>query len=109
MTTHPRKHSPGPYLCERYRDGCDDVIQIKAADGSYVADITYWDEPDTDDAAKAEADALLLSAAPELLAALEHALEYLKANGDGAASTIAVVSSAIARTLPHQQPAPGEE
>jgi hypothetical protein len=77
MTTHDaqanRRHSPGPYTCKFDRDGCDNLIDIVADDGAHVARIVYWD-CDERWSARAQADADLLSSAPQLLAVLESLL-----------------------------------
>ncbi len=65
------EHAPGPYFYQRERYGCDDSWDIMAADGSYVASILHWVEPDTFEAEETEANARLLAAAPDLLSALE--------------------------------------
>lgn len=62
----PAIYSPGPYVCEFDRDGCDDLIFIVAADGTHVAQIHYWD-CDEASSTRARANAALLKAAPKLL------------------------------------------
>ncbi len=66
------KYTPGPYVYEFFRDGVDDVWAIRSKRGKdmWVASINFWDEGDGIKAAKHEHDARLLTAAPELLDAL---------------------------------------
>ena len=69
----PKKFTyvPGPYFYERDKDGVDDVWHIRTQTGKqYIADIHYWDEPNTDEAAQTEANAKLLAAAPDMFEAL---------------------------------------
>jgi|GEM_PF-5265290 len=74
--TEHGSYSLGPYTRRRNKDGCDDCCDIIAADGSVVASIRFWDEPDMPDlAARAEANASLLAAAPDLLKAVVHLLD----------------------------------
>jgi hypothetical protein len=60
-----------PFDYRRDKDGCDDTFDIIDHRGTVIASIHFWDEPDTDAADRAEANARLLSAAPSLLAVLE--------------------------------------
>src|SRR3569623_559347 len=46
----------------RSSDGCDDVFLIEGADGHCVLQLHFWDEPDTSEAAVAEAKAQMLVA-----------------------------------------------
>ena len=48
------------YYAERYRNGTKDQIDIMSPQGKAIAYIQFWDEPDTDDAARAEANAMLI-------------------------------------------------
>jgi hypothetical protein len=48
------------YYTERTRNGTEDQIDIMSPEGKAIASIQFWDEPDTDAAAHAEADAKLI-------------------------------------------------
>lgn len=62
---------PGPYAYHRDADGCDDTFDITDARGKHLTSVPFWDDPETDHAARAEAIARLFAAAPSMLAALE--------------------------------------
>lgn len=70
-TQQPRVlHSPGPYRYHFDRDGCDDFWVIVDRNSKSVARIVFWDCCE-DWACRAEANAILLAAAPELLEMLK--------------------------------------
>jgi hypothetical protein len=76
----PKKftHMPGPYFYEHDRDGVDDVWRIVVQSNQRtIAQIHYWDEPDTDEAAQTEANARLLAAAPDMFEALTEMIAAL--------------------------------
>jgi hypothetical protein len=75
MTNEPTPITPcttsGPYAYRRSSDGCDETWEVFAeGDGRVIAAIPFWDEGDGLAAAKAEAEARLFAAAPDLLEAL---------------------------------------
>ena len=68
------KHTPGPlHVTQQASD--PRMAFVVAADGRIVADV--WNVPGTN-GAQALADATLFAAAPELLAAVQHAIEALR-------------------------------
>jgi hypothetical protein len=91
-----------PWSLHFDRDGTEDVAIILDADGDELAHSRHFWLPEADDETPGTLTAMrAMAAAPEMLAALKHALAYLKAyGGDTAAATIAVVSSAIASAIP---------
>lgn len=62
MTNKQQTNStPGPYGYRRDRDGCHDIFFIEdTRDGTIIMGIYFWDEPDTGEAAQAEAKAQLI-------------------------------------------------
>ena len=71
-------YTPGPYFYERDKDGVDDVWRIIVqSNQQYIANIHYWDEPDTDEAVQTEANARLLAAAPDMFEALTEMIAAL--------------------------------
>ncbi len=54
------------YSYHRSSDGCDNTFLIEDADGQCILQLHFWDEPDTDEAAIAEAKAQMLVAALNL-------------------------------------------
>jgi hypothetical protein len=62
---------PGPYAYRRDSDGCDDTFDITDARGTHLTSVPFWDDPETDHAARAESIARLFAAAPTMLAALQ--------------------------------------
>jgi len=87
------KHTPGPWVVVRRRDHGDHVIQ---SDSDTVA--VVWDEGGSPDA-----DARLIAAAPDMLAALELLLANVLAGDEGGyskrehAAAIAAAEGAIAK------------
>ncbi len=70
------RHKPGPYFYERGTDGCDETWEIKAQpDQSYIASIHFWDDEDGRKGKQTEANAWLLAASPDMLAALKQIIE----------------------------------
>ena len=68
-------HTPGPYFYERQADGVDDLWEIKAQkDQRTIASIVFWDD-DLDWMARTEANARLLTSAPDILDALKQVIE----------------------------------
>ena len=80
--TPPRLEPTGRFEGARDRDGCDDLIVIRGPDGRELAEIRFWDEPDTDHAERAEADARMilhrLNLYDELVKALQDAEDEIK-------------------------------
>ena len=66
------KHTPGPWAVDRY---CRDITPV----GRYlrIAEIPGHRENDTPDSQEREANARLIAAAPDLLAALEAACDII--------------------------------
>lgn len=60
------KHTPGPWSCPK-------GLEVIAADGRVI---TFIDDGDYREPAEAEANACLIAAAPELLAALKVCLHF---------------------------------
>ncbi len=58
--------TPCRYSYHRSSDGCDDTFLIEDADGQCILQLHFWDEPDTAEAAIAEAKAQMLVAALNL-------------------------------------------
>lgn len=72
------RHTPGPYRVTPRRDD-ESALEI-LADETCVATVPIWWGPDEDDdalEAEARANAALLAAAPEMLAALELCADVL--------------------------------
>ncbi|HCF2412865.1 TPA: hypothetical protein NIA64_003513 [Pseudomonas aeruginosa] len=70
MSKH--KHTPGPWMIERYADGLIQIVgnvRVVSDDEEYVTTVVEALNPDD------EADAHLIAAAPELLEALQGMLE----------------------------------
>ena len=63
---HDPNPTTGQYSYHRSNDGCDDVFLIEDADRHCVLKLHFWDEPDTTEAAIAEAKAQLIVAALNL-------------------------------------------
>jgi len=57
---------PGRYSYHRSSDGYDDTFLIEDSDGRCILQLHFWDEPDTEEAAIAEAKAQMLVAALNL-------------------------------------------
>lgn len=87
-----------PWSMHFDRDGTEDIAIICDANDEDLAVSRHFWLPESGDETPGTLTAMrAMAAAPEMLAALKRVLRYLKANGgDGAAATIAVVSSAIA-------------
>lgn len=101
-TTAPTRRSPGPFSCTLDRDGCDDIFYINGADDTSVAQVVFWDSDDGW-AARAAANARLLTAAPDLLDALKALLAarpYRNANKHNVAVVNALAAIAKAEGRP---------
>ena len=72
-------HTPGPWQL-KFGEGNQYTFQIKDADGRAVAS---WDDYEIRTKAQARADADLITAAPELLAALQQAEEAINQSISG--------------------------
>lgn len=81
------KHTPGPWIAKEYT--CHAATTIIAADGTPVAETSGFGRMSND----CVADARLIAAAPELLAALEILLE----SGTLNAGSRAIARSAISK------------
>ena len=81
------KHTPGPWAVDRY---CRDITPV----GRYlrIAEIPGHRENDTPDSQEREANARLIAAAPDLLAALQAARGYVSQP-----KVLAAILSAIAK------------
>ena len=55
-----KSKQPQKYYYVRDRDGVDDTWDIRDPYGKFVVSIRFWDEPDTNEAAEAEARAKLI-------------------------------------------------
>jgi hypothetical protein len=55
--TAAEEADPPRYTYSRDKDGTYDTLHIHAPDGSIVAGLYFWDEPDTDEAKEAEQSA----------------------------------------------------
>lgn len=64
-------HTPGPWTC-RTKDGC--ISRYVEGNGITVAEV--WSDGTSDDGAEFAANARLIAAAPDLLAALQPLLDY---------------------------------
>lgn len=92
-----KTHTPGPWELHSWGDASFEVL----ASETTVCNVPGFDD-DTADAGRAEADARLIAAAPELLEALIAAkgtIEYLLANSDNgpAENCIEILAAAIAK------------
>jgi hypothetical protein len=93
------RYTPGPYSYRHSEDGVDEFWQIVNTEGSIVASILFWGDDD-EWAVRAKADADLLAAAPEMLAALHRANDILRGYLGPAYSTSkisACICTAIAK------------
>lgn len=61
------KQTAGRFSYHRSSDGCDDTFLIEDTGGECILQLHFWDEPDTTEAAMAEAKAQMLVAALNLL------------------------------------------
>ncbi len=93
------KHTPGPWI---YSEADDQIHAASTGLGTYkkggtiaVAIVSTWGgEPPLQEAA---ANARLIAAAPELLAALELALEYFEGREDGIYKAEGIIKTTIAK------------
>ncbi|HLJ45701.1 MAG TPA: hypothetical protein VKU01_06830 [Bryobacteraceae bacterium] len=60
------KQTADRFSYHRSSDGCDDTFLIEDRDGQCILQLHFWDEPDTTEAAMAEAKAQMLVAALNL-------------------------------------------
>lgn len=112
-----KQHTPGPWttdVTQRMRH--DNTIPVRHADGKMVAFAADFNQYDRD--AEVEANARLIAAAPELLAACQAALEYVDSfrlvyTGSvlphGARPIHAQLTAAIAKAQPAPTPADTQE
>lgn len=95
------KHTPGPWLMDRNNVHTGTIATVHHCLGNDWADIwsDKWMETGMGEEVQ-EANARLITAAPELLEALAEALAFCEANtfgGDDAAALIAKARAAIAK------------
>jgi hypothetical protein len=71
------EHTPAPWTRDAERDGRfrDETAGVRGPDGNFIA--AAWDFNRTDRDAEVEANARLIAAAPEMLAALERLIEVV--------------------------------
>jgi hypothetical protein len=84
-------HTPGPWSLL--------ANEVISKSGDVIADVTGGEGNrfiDDEDNAECQANAHLIAAAPDLLAALEYALEFLTANDDGEEDVVNRIASAKA-------------
>lgn len=72
-------HTPGPFWYERSRDECDDTFDISAPGIDRPMVSVPFRASEADWAARAEANARLFAAAPDLLSAAKLAHEWMSA------------------------------
>jgi hypothetical protein len=73
MPQQPVRYVPGPYYVQRFSDGCDESLEIRALDADQlITSFCFWaiDDKDQTTAEEIEATARLLASAPELVATL---------------------------------------
>lgn len=88
----------GPYACQNYSDGCDEVIEVVGGMGEKLVECRFWDDEDGERGKTIAAYMQLFAAAPEMLDALRIVYAHLcTTSGDTVTSFI--VHSAIAKAI----------
>ncbi len=100
------KHTPGPWEVVRTPNGYPCQITATAGDPRKpggICDVTRWASISVPSSAEGEANARLIAAAPDMLAALKDCRAYLagfmnvKAHGNGPIVALAAADAAIAK------------
>jgi hypothetical protein len=97
---HPKEnkmtsHTPGPWIV--FDNGADHQI-FNADQNVWIADAKKYDESNPDEVAEAIANARLIAAAPDLLAALKMLLESSDRDPKGEEDAYQAAETAIAKT-----------